>query len=57
MHPASKGEAFEEYLDTFLNKTKSANKPTYIVGHLNLNLLDHDVNVKYQVTTNMTGPP
>ena len=42
--PSSKGKIFEEYLKKNFSKTKTRNKPIYIVGNLNINPLDHKVN-------------
>ena len=40
-NPSSKGKMFEKYLKKFFSKTKTRNKPIYIVSNLNLNPIDH----------------
>ena len=43
--PAGTYSEFEKYLKDFTNKVKNNGKDLYIVGDLNLNLLDHSTNV------------
>ena len=44
--PAGIYSEFEKYLKDFTNKAKNNGKDLYIVGGLNLNLLDHSTNSK-----------
>ena len=44
--PAGIYSEFEKYLKDFTNKAKNNGKDLYIVGDLNLNLLDHSTNSK-----------
>ena len=50
--PAGRYNEFETYLKQFFYKSK--NKTSYLVGDLNLNLLDHRANTKVKYYLNLT---
>ena len=50
--PAGRYNEFEIYLKQFLYKSK--NKKSYLVGDLNINLLDHSTNTKVKDYLNLT---
>ena len=50
--PAGRYNEFEIYLKQFLHKSK--NKKSYLVGYLNLNLLDRKTNTKIKDYLNLT---
>ena len=51
--PAGIFSEFEKYLKDFTNKVKNNGKDLYIVGDMNLNLLDHSTNSKVKEYLNV----
>ena len=41
-----KSQLFDSYLSTFLAKSKTTDKTSFLVGDLNLNLVDYQSNTK-----------
>ena len=51
--PAGTFSEFEAYLNTFLAKSKTTDKTCFLVGDLNLNLIDYQSNVKVRNFVNL----
>ena len=44
--PAGDFKQYKTYLDNFFNKMKNPDKAIYVVGDINLNLIDYETNIK-----------
>ena len=51
--PAGNFNEFEAYLNTFLAKSKTTDKTCFLVGYLNLNLIDYQSNAKVRNIVNL----
>ena len=51
--PAGNFNEFEAYLNTFLAKYKTTDKTCFLVGDLNLNLIDYQSNAKFRDFVNL----
>ena len=51
--PAGNFNEFEAYLNTFLAKSKTTDKTCFLVGDLNLNLIDYQPNAKVRDFVNL----
>ena len=52
-HPAGDFNECEAYLNTFLAKSKTSDKTCFLVGDLNLNLIDYQSNAKVRNFVNL----